>query len=701
MASAENTELIDRFEEFYRNYYRNEIGELAQHYPEDKRSLYINWDDLYRFDPDLADDYRTKPETLREYAEEALRLYDLPVDISLGQAHVRLTNLPDITRISEVRVEHHGNLISVPGTVRSSSPIISYPIEAAFECQRCGTLNRIPQSTTTLDRALNTPHECPGCERTGPFQLNHEQSRYIDIRQFRIESNLIDETTDTPESIVARVEDDIVEAAQPGDTVRVNGVLKLAGFGDDSPDLDATVNDKYIIVSSIEDFDAEDLLEISSSEKQAIRDIANSADPYQQLIDSVAPHVPYNEQIKLAIVLQLFGGVKKQLPDGSVIPDTIHLGIASDPGTFTPEIIDYAARVAPKSVRLNGNDTTQVGLTTAAYKSTGGAKNWELDAGALVLADDGIACLSRTDQLGQDARAALESVMRDQEVKASKGTATQTLPAETAVLAALQPKYGRFDQYESIGEQIGLSPELVTQCDLLFTMTDRPDSDGDADLADHVLTANRAGELQARDNHAVADVDADTLSAASDTVAPPIEPDLLRKYIVTARRNCVPTLSDAAKDTIEDFYVEMRQSAYDEDAPIPVTARKLEALVRLAEASARIRFSDTVTQTDAERVTELVHQSLRTIGVDPETGEFDNDVVESRSSSTNRATEDDVRNLISELEEKHDKGAHVDKVADIAEERFDLSESKTEHVVEKLKQKGEVYEPRTDYLRAT
>jgi len=701
MATAENTELIDRFEEFYQSYYRNEIGELAQKYPNDQKSLYIDWDDLYRFDPDLADDYRTNPDILREYAEEALRLYDLPVDISLGQAHVRVTNLPDITRISEVRVEHHGNLVPIPGTIRSSSSIISYPIEAAFECQRCGTLTRIPQTTVTIDQSVTEPHECQGCEQKGPFRLNADQSQYTDIRQFRIESSLIDESTESPESIIARAEDDIVEDAQPGDTVRVNGVVNLAGFDDDNPTLDATVNDKYIDVVSIEDFEASDLLDVSSSEKRSIHDIANSADPYQQLIDSIAPHAPYNDQIKLAIVLQLFGGVKKQLPDGSVIPGTIHLGIASDPGTFTPEIIDYAARVAPKSVRVNGNDTTQVGLTTAAYKSTGGRKNWELDAGALVLADDGIACLSRIDQLGQDAQAALESVMRDQEVKASKGTATQTLPAETAVLAALQPKYGRFDQYEPIGAQIGLSPELVTQCDLLFTMTDRPDSDGDADLADHVLTANRAGELQARDNHPVADVDTDALSAASDTVAPPIEPELLRKYIATARRNCVPTLSDAAKDTIEDFYVEMREQSDAEDAPIPVTARKLESLVRLAEASARVRFSDTVTQADADRVTDLVRFSLRTIGVDPETGEFDTDVVEAGGSATDRATEDDVRDLISELEQKHDRGVHIDKVVDIARERFDLSESKTEHVVDKLKQKGEAYEPKTDHLRAT
>lgn len=701
MVRADNSELIDRFEEFYRNYYRDEIGELAQNYPDDQKSLYIDWQDLYRFDPDLADDYQTQPDQLKKYAEEALRLYDLPGDVILGQAHVRVINLADVTRIRDIRAEHQGELVSISGTVRSSSPIRSYPTEAAFECQRCGTLNRIPQTTTAITPSVSEPHECQGCERQGPFQLNHEQSQYVDIRQFRIESNLIDETAETPESIVARVEDDIVEAAQPGDTVRVTGVVNLVGFGDDRPDLDATVNDKYIEVSSIEDFEPGDLLDISSTEKQEIRALANSKDPYQQLVDSLAPHVPDNEQLKLAVALQLFGGVKKQLPDGTTIPGTIHLGIVSDPGMFAAEIVDYAARVAPKSVRVNGNDTTQVGLTTAAYKSTGSAKNWELDAGALVLADDGIVCLSRSDQLSQEAKAALQSVMRDQEVKASKGTATQTLPAETAVLTSLQPKYGRFDQYEPIGEQIELAPELVTQFDLLFTLTDSPEPDVDADWADHILTTNRVGEVQAREDSDTATADTDSVTSRADEVTPAIAPDLLRKYIASARRNCVPTLSDAAKEAIEEFYVETRAGAQDDDVPTPVTARKLEALVRLAEASARIRFADTVTEADAERVIDLVRMSLRDLSVDPETGESDADVVETGSVTSDRDSEDAVLAIVDELENKHTEGAPVDEVLSIAAERFDLSEEKTAHIITKLKQRGEAYEPQTDYLRST
>ena len=164
MATADNTELTDAFEEFYRNYYRNEIGELAQKYPTDQKSLWIDWQDLYRFDPDLADDYRSQPGQMQDYAEEALRLYDLPVDVKLGQAHVRVRNLPESTDIRALRHEHHGRLISVQGIVRKATDVRPKVTNAAFECQRCGTLTRIPQVAGDFQE----PHECQGCERQGP-----------------------------------------------------------------------------------------------------------------------------------------------------------------------------------------------------------------------------------------------------------------------------------------------------------------------------------------------------------------------------------------------------------------------------------------------------------------------------------------------------------------------------------------------------
>ncbi|MFB6173594.1 MAG: AAA family ATPase, partial [Halobacteriales archaeon] len=182
MAAAENTELVDQFQRFFRNYYREAIGELAQGYPNEKRSLRIDWNDLYQFDPDLADDYLEQPEQLREHAEEALRLYDLPVDVSLGRAHIRVFNLPETTEIRAIRHRDINTLVAVQGIVRKATDVRPKIQEAAFECQRCGTLTYVPQSG-----GFQEPHECQGCERQGPFTINYDQSTFVDAQKLRVQ----------------------------------------------------------------------------------------------------------------------------------------------------------------------------------------------------------------------------------------------------------------------------------------------------------------------------------------------------------------------------------------------------------------------------------------------------------------------------------------------------------------------------------
>src|SRR5699024_877923 len=160
------------------------------------------------------------------------------------------------------------------------------------------------------------------------------------------------------------------------------------------------------------------------------------------------------------------------------------------------------------------------------------------------------------------------------------------------------------------------------------------------------------------------------------------------------------TMTEEAKEAISDFYVDLRAEGSDDDAPVPVTARKLEALVRLAEASARVRLADTVELADAERVIEIVRSCLKDIGVDPETGEFDADIVETGTSKTQRDRIKNVKALIAEIETEYDAGAPIDEVLDRAEETG-IERSQAEHELEKLRRQGEVYEPQTDHLRTT
>jgi replicative DNA helicase Mcm len=298
-------------------------------------------------------------------------------------------------------------------------------------------------------------------------------------------------------------------------------------------------------------------------------------------------------------------------------------------------------------------------------------------------------------------RSAMHQALEQQEISISKAGINATLKSRCSLLGAANPKYGRFDQYEPIGEQIDLEPALVSRFDLIFTVTDQPDPEHDGMLADHILKTNYAGELNTqRANVPTSEFTQQQVDDVTEQVAPDIDAELLRKYIAHAKRSCFPTMTDEAKAAIREFYVDLRSKGADEDAPIPVTARKLEALVRLAEASARVRLSDTVDEEDATRSVDIVRSCLKDIGVDPETGQFDADVVETGTSKTQRDRIKNIKQLIGEIEEEFEEGAPMDEVLDRANE-IGMDASKAEQEIEKLRRKGDVYEPKQGHLRTT
>ncbi len=698
MARAENAELIDRFEQFYRRYYSDPIGDLAQKYPNEKRSLYVDWDDLYRYDADIADDYLAQPQQLEEYAEEALRLYDLPVDVSLGQAHVRLRGLPEHTDIRAIRARHVNTMVSVQGIVRKATGVRPKIQEAAFECQRCGTLTYIPQAGGDFQE----PHECQGCERQGPFRINFDQSEFIDSQKIRVQESPEGlRGGETPQSIDIHIEDDITGQVSPGDHVIVTGVLHLEQQG--SGQEKSAVFDVYMDGTSveIEDEEFEDM-DITDEDKQEIVELSNEGNIYEQMVDSIAPAIYGYEQEKLAMILQLFSGVTKHLPDGSRIRGDLHMLLIGDPGTGKSQMLSYIQHIAPRSVYTSGKGSSSAGLTAAAVRDDfGDGQQWTLEAGALVLADKGIAAVDELDKMRPEDRSAMHEGLEQQKISVSKAGINATLKSRCSLLGAANPKYGRFDQYESIGEQINLEPALISRFDLIFTVTDKPDPDHDSRLAEHILQTNFAGELNTQRTEINApNITEEQVNSQTEEVAPAIDAELLRKYIAYSKSNVYPTMSADARQAIRDFYVDLRSKGTDEDAPIPVTARKLEALVRLAEASARVRLSDTVEQKDADRVIEIVRSCLQDIGVDPETGQFDADVVETGTSKSQRDRIKNIKQLIANIEEEYDDGAPVDVVLDRADE-IGMDASKAEHEIDKLKQKGEVYEPSTNHLRTT
>lgn len=668
-----NTELVSNLEGFFRNYYREDIGELARRYPSEQSHLEMSWEDLYRFDPDVADDLLDHPDQLFDYLGEAIRNYDLPIDVELADVNVYVRDLPDDRRfkVGEYRAQHREQLLAVTGQITKTTKVKPKLEEAAFECQRCGTMTYIPQSGR-----FQSPHECQGCEKQGPWTINKDQSTYTDFQLARVQEPPEEAQGGDGRFIDVHLQEELVEAVKPGDRVDAIAQLKFSEpDGKESRVFDMHLRGRGMEVQET-DFEEIDVDEY----RDEIEEIAASDDPVELIASSIAPKHRGDETLKEAVTLQLFGGRRVVYPDGMTDRGNIHLLLLGDPGTGKSTLLNAAANIAPRSIKVSGKGASKAGMTAAAVRDDFGDTEWTLEAGAMVVANKGVACVDEIDKVGEEVISSLHGALEDEKVHISKAGINATLPAQTSMLAAGNPKYGRFDPFEPIADQIDLDPALMSRFDLMFMVADDIDADRERAITEHIIEGRRDPEKR----------------------EPEVEREVLRAYVAHAKQSVEPRIEDSrVVARLTDFFTELRLSNQGGENPdesaVPVTYRKLEGIQRLAEASARARLSEEVTLDDVERAISLVTHSMRKVGIDPETGQFDADVVETGSSKTQRDRIKSILSLVEELQDVH-SGAHIDELEEKAEEAG-ITPGKLRHELKSLRKKGEIYESEADEYR--
>jgi replicative DNA helicase Mcm len=682
--TADDSTILDDLDAFLRRYYHEEIGTLAQHYPQDQQSLEIDWMDLFQFDPDLVDDFRQTPARVQEYLDEALALYDLPVDVSLDGATVRVTNIPDSQTydVGAHRADQIGEFVGVTGQVQKRTDIVPRPITATFECQRCGTPTPVPQTGGELQE----PHECKGCERQGPFQLDRTRTDWEDYQLVRLQRPPEQVKGGQSPTIDAELTDDLVGDIDPGDRVTIAGQLDVEE-GDGAafePLLDA--NSVSVDETDYEDIDIDEHME-------TIHDIVagERGDPYDLLVDSIGPDIQGMDQIKLALGLQLFGGPRLEKPDGTHKRGDFHVLLLGDPGTAKSSLLKDVEQKAPRSTYASGKGATAAGLTAAAVSDDFSSQDWSLEAGALVQADKGTACVDEIDKISEDAVASMHEALSHQTVHVNKAGINAHLPTRTALLAAGNPEFGRFRQDRSIAEQIDLGPTLLSRFDLMFMIDDAPDPERDAKIIEGMIESARAAAHYTEHGD----------RAETERIEPAVDTEVLRAWVAHAKQSTVPTIEDAAvAQELKEAFHGLRQAngGTDEDSPVPVTHRKLEAHRRIAQASARVRLSDTVEMQDIDRAKELIGRSLQDVGMDPHTGQFDADIVTTGEPQSQKDRIEWVYDYIV-AEEGADPVGH-ETIVETGEETG-IDRGDVEYAIEKLKTKGELYEPQTDHYRTS
>ncbi len=701
---------VNKFREFLNLYNKTDILLLVDNYPE-KRSVSANFENLYQFAPELAQELLQEPDEVIPAAEEALKqelkihFVDTPSkeagseeERDLKDVKIRFENIPNKIPIRDLRSKHLLKFVALEGMIRKATEVRPKIIDAAFLCANCEHTFNIPQAGTKYVE----PKDCENvsCERRGPFKLLIDQSTFVDAQKLQIQEspeNL--KGGSQPQSIDIDMEDELAGIVKPGDRIIINGVLR--SHQRTLKEGKSLFYDLVLHCNSLEYVDQEfDELNITPQDEEEIRELSRDPHLYEKMVKSIAPSIFGYEDIKEALALQLFSGVPKVMPDGTRVRGDIHILLVGDPGIAKSQLLRYMVKISPRGVFASGKSASSSGLTAAAVRDDLGDGRWTLEAGALVMADMGIAAVDEMDKMSKEDKSALHEAMEQQTISVAKAGILATLKSRCALLGAANPKYGRFDRYEGLAEQINMPPALISRFDLIFILLDVPDSKKDGDIANHILRAHYAGELNEQmSRDPASEITEKQVGEQMKIILPAIENEMLRKYVAYARRKIFPIMEDDAREHIVKYYLDLRKMGENKDSPIPVTARQLEALVRLAESSARIRLSNKATLEDAKRTTRISMACMKQVGVDPATGAFDVDVIATGTSKSQRDKIHVLMDVIRDVAGRNPGGKAPLEEVYAAAEAENISHEQAEELIRKMRQKGDLMSPDKKHIK--
>ncbi len=679
---TEELEAIDpqeRFLEFLKTEkYRQRISQIAV---AGKKSIVVDFEDLLAFDQRLAEGLLESPDECLRHASNAaydqLRIEDPEYAEKLETETVTVTvvKLVEPAPLRRLGSVHIGRLVMVEGIVVRSTPVRPMVMQAAFKCKGCGETTSVNQT----GQFLRAPFVCgnPSCGAKGPFDFVQEESTFIDSQDLRIQERPEDlPPGQLPRTLnVKLVGSEIVDVGRPGDHVSIVGVVRA--FAPVRPGVGKfRTFVLYLDCNSIEVLGKEpETSQPSPEEEEKILELAKDPWIHRKIIASIAPSIYGYDHVKEAIMYLLFGGVPKYLPDISIRGEINSL-LVGDPGTAKSQLLQYVARIAPRGLYTSGRGTTAAGLTAAVIRERGGGMT--LEAGALVLADKGIACIDEMDKMRPEDRVAIHEAMEQHTVSVAKGGIVATLNARTAILAAANPSLGRYEPHRTVAENISLPVTILSRFDIIFVLRDVPNKESDSKMSQHILEIHRKG---------------------LSPVEPPIQIELLRKYITYAK-GLRPSLTQDAIRRLNDFYLAMRSASEAEGSPVAITARQLESLVRIAEARARSALKKEVSAEDAEAAIAIMKKSLEEVGIDLSSYKMDIDIIMTGKSKSMR---DRLQTVLSTLMGLEKETGIVEKEALLneLETKYKISTGEAERLIGQLLREGTIYEPRERYLKKT
>jgi len=663
-------EMYEKVKEFILNYTedgkKKYIIRIKDSLNNNKKSFVLDFKDVVIAYPELADEIIEDYERFEEIVQDAIRdIFNELFEIRVDKMKVRVRGLPEMLEIRDIKGEKVNKLVQIEAMVNSVSDPVLFPELEVYVCKDCGERVKVINSPVDLERFRVT--KCPSCGSKN-IRFSPEKSRFINVKEVEVQEIPERVKSDSVETMTVIVTEEIGEEINPGDRVIITGVVKPRKTGNNN------YYRRVLLASDINTLNRKAIdIEITKEEEKKIREIASDENVVERIVESIAPSIKGNEDVKFALAISLFSGGQIRTPEGMTVRGESHVLIVGDPGTAKSQLKEFLKLVIPRGVTTTATTSTSVGLTATATKDNLTGK-WTVKAGALVKSDEGFIVIDELNALSNKDLLALREAMAQGTVSVAKANVTVTLPARVTVIGIMNPKYGRWNLNERLFDQINLDSPLLSRFDLIIPVIDKPDEQRDYEVAKHILNFMIRNKV---------------------TVKNYIEPELLKKYISYARQNYDPKLTDEVVEYIANYYTKMRKKSRIVDGFIetPIGARQLMAFFRMARAIARMKLKDEITIDDAKIVIEFWEKTLRKLFIDDI--ENDESIVDINNleigvSSKKLSKIETILNIIKNLDTGD--GVTMSEILEVAWQKG-ISKKEAKEIVKKLYDSGEIYQP--------